>query len=221
MCGRFVLAATEEDIERTFDVQLDRFRPRYNIAPGQQIFVVASNGTSARCILEPIWGLRRRDSGLLINIRSETIAEKPAFRRFLHVGRCVVPASGFFEWSGDRRRQPYYITAEGMPLLGFAAVFAADNDIETGRAYYRCALLTRSADSSIAQLHDRMPVVVPLGVLDLWLSPECEATVALDAVLAAPDIPWRYYAVSKRVGSVANDDPSLLLPIEDEQQPLL
>lgn len=219
MCGRFALAASAEDIRLSFGVEVSELEPRYNIAPSQEVLLIASSRDGI-IATRSTWGIRRSDGGLLINIRSETAGEKPHFRRMLERGRCIVPASGFFEWAQRSTRQPYYVFAEDSPLIAFAAVCTSDTDPSSGMPMTRCAILTRAANERIAALHHREPVVVPFALLDHWLNPDITGTDALATILAMP-ARWRYHAVSSRVGRVSNDDPHLLDPIDEPEPPLL
>ncbi len=220
MCGRFALAASAEELHQCFGVDVARHLPRYNIAPSQQVLIVAATEEGIRA-KQSIWGIRRRDGGLLINIRSETACQKPHFRRLLDRGRCIVPASGFYEWSQQHRRQPFFVVAEGMPLIGFAGVVLSEFDTASGVAINRCAILTRAADGDLAALHHRVPVVVPHDLLDNWLTTDAHAEDVLAMLLTASPPRWRFYPVSHRVGRVSNDDRSLIEPLESPEPPLL
>ncbi|MCS7302671.1 MAG: SOS response-associated peptidase [Bacteroidota bacterium] len=220
MCGRFVLVASAEQIGKTFGVSAEHNVARYNIAPAQQILTIIA-AAGGRQIEWAWWGLRRHDGSLLINIRSETALTKPHFRRFLEQSRCLVPISGFYEWTGTKQRLPYYITAARHPLLGLAGVRVLDTDDETGQPIYRCAILTCAAIEPIAHLHPRMPLVVPSQLYDEWLNQTGDIGELLGRILDAPSLEWHYYRVSPRVGNVRNDDPSLIAPADDLQQSLL
>lgn len=217
MCGRFALAASKEELERSFDIQLEQYRPCYNIAPSQDILLIIA-ASERRHPVWCRWGLRRQDGSLLINIRSETIREKPLFRRLLDCQRGIVPITGFYEWA---RRKPYFITTEAVPLVGLAALYLDDQDYSTGEVVRRCAILTRAADPAIAHVHHRMPVIVPPAAYADWLSGGRDGSAALEAVLQTLLPPLRYYAVSAKVGNPANDDPSVIEPLEAHQRPLL
>jgi putative SOS response-associated peptidase YedK len=220
MCGRFALAASMEEVCQTFGVDRVQYRlPRYNIAPSQEILLVSHRNLRPTVDIG-IWGMRRHDGGLLINIRSETAHQKPSFRRLLEIGRCIVPASGFFEWSQSHKRQPYYIVAEDMPLVGLAALYTLEQDEERHATTVRCAILTRAAEGSIAALHHRVPLVVPFAMVDQWLHPESNGTQTLACIREARPPLWRFYPVSPRVGNVANDDERLLDPVDAAEPPL-
>lgn len=159
-----------------------------------------------------IWGLRRSDGGLLINIRSETAAGRPHIRRLLEHGRCIIPASGFYEWVGPK--QPYFLRTHSG-LMGFAGILVRERDPASGKLVLRSAILTRAADPTLAHLHNRMPVIVPRALYGDWLSPTFEGDDVLRHICAGGPIPLQWYRVSPRVGNVANDDPSLVEPSPD------
>ncbi|RMF32823.1 MAG: SOS response-associated peptidase [Chlorobiota bacterium] len=211
MCGRFALVATSNDIEQEFGVSGVGPIARYNIAPSQEILTIVADGL-ARAAMATIWGFRRSDGGLLINIRSETAAERPHIRRLLEHGRCIIPASGFYEWVGPK--QPYFLRPHSG-LMGIAGLLVRERDLAAGKLVLRSAILTRAADPTLAHLHGRMPVIVPRALYGDWLSPSFEGDDVLRHICAGEPIPLQWYRVSARVGNVANDDPSLLEPSTD------
>jgi putative SOS response-associated peptidase YedK len=211
MCGRFALVASSNDIEQEFGVSGVGPIARYNIAPSQEILTIVGKG-NARVAMASIWGLRRSDGGLLINIRSETAAGRPHIRRLLEHGRCIIPASGFYEWVGPK--QPYFLRTHSG-LMGFAGILVRERDPASGKLVLRSAILTRAADPTLAHLHNRMPVIVPRALYGDWLSPTFEGDDVLRHICAGGPIPLQWYRVSPRVGNVANDDPSLVEPSPD------
>lgn len=220
MCGRFTLSVSAEDLARLFALapsQVPPLLPRYNIAPTQPVVVVRTDRAGDREAVFMRWGLIpswARDpaiGGRMINARSETAAEKPAFRAAIRRRRCLVPADGFYEWRAEGRiKQPYYIhPAEGV-LLAIAGLWerwlAPDGgDIET------CTLLTTAANEAVAALHDRMPVILAPQDFSRWLDPAVTDPAAIADLLrpVAPDrLTWQ--PVSTRVNRVGEDDADLL-----------
>jgi putative SOS response-associated peptidase YedK len=214
MCGRFALVATSNELEEEFSVSGISSVARYNIAPNQEIILIAQDGDQ-RFVRVGVWGFRRHDGGLLINVRSETALERPHIRRLLDSARCIVPASGFYEWA--ERGRPFFLHTD-TPLIGFAGIVIREYDSSTGKHVLRTSILTRAADPSIMHLHERMPVVIPRALYHEWLSPQTNGETMLSRVLTAEHLTWHWYPVSPRVGNVANDDPSLVMPIEDTSQ---
>lgn len=231
MCGRFALIHTKEDIERFFAVAgVEAFPPRYNIAPTQPVLVVTvapdrpegSNlpGRDAvlmRWGLLPSWVKDPRDFPLLINARSETAATKNSFRAAMRHRRCIIPASGFYEWKRDkpsRRSQAYWIHTPGGAPVGFAGLHETWIG-KDGSEIYTCAILTTAAPADLAHIHDRVPV--PLAPEDYarWLDCRAYAPADVADLLATPEQGvLEAVAVSDRVNKVANSGPDLLEPVD-------
>lgn len=223
MCGRFTLSVSAGDLARLFDLEPSRIpplQPRYNIAPTQPVLVVRASRSSDREAVFMRWGLIpswARDpaiGGRMINARSETAADKPAFRAAIRRRRCLIPADGFYEWRPEGRvKQPYFLhPADGRPLAiaGLWERWAAPDggDIES------CALLTTAANAAVAALHDRMPVIVDPCDVERWLDPTLTDPVAVADLMrpAAPDrLTW--HPVSVRVNRVGEDDADLPRPV--------
>jgi putative SOS response-associated peptidase YedK len=182
MCGRFTLTASPEQLAELFDLpEAPVLEPRYNIAPTQPVGVVRLNPqTKAREWELVQWGLVpswAKDPGIgaqMINARAETVTEKPAFRSAFKRRRCLVPATGFYEWQKqEKRKQPYYITLrEGRP---FAIAGLWENwEGPDGSALATCTLLTTEANELMAAFHNRMPVIVAPEDYAMWLGPGAE-----------------------------------------------
>ena len=186
MCGRYALHANPEVIALQFSLDaLPELVPRYNVAPATEILVVRERRASfAR------WNLR----GRFVNLRAETVRAK--FRRS---GRCLVPASGFYEWrSAGGRKQPYYFFPRNEPLFGFAALWEHDT----------CSLITTEPDAVIRKVHDRMPLIVPREGYKAWLAGD-EALLEQRAEIEVVGHP-----VGMAVNAAANDSPKLIEPVE-------
>lgn len=186
MCGRYALHANPDVVALQFGLDSPpQFQPRYNIAPATDILVVRDHRAApAR------WGLR----GKLVNLRAETV-----LARFRTSGRCLVPASGFYEWKREgRRKQPYYFFPGSGALLALAAVWERDT----------CSLITTEPSAVVRAVHDRMPLIVPREGYAAWLAGD-------EAVLAAPpEIELRAHPVSMAVNQAAHDSPRLIEPVE-------
>lgn len=182
MCGRYALHANPDVIALQFGLDsAPQLQPRYNIAPMSDVLVVRNGAASlAR------WGLR----GKFVNLRTETVAS-----RFKNSGRCLVPASGFYEWKSEGgRRQPYYFFSADDPLLGFAALWERAT----------CTLITTKADAEVRKVHDRMPVIVAKQNYAAWLAGE----------EVPPQAALKCHPVSTAVNAAANDSPRLIEPVE-------
>lgn len=167
MCGRIVTIIPAEELRAIFDlIENPRTEPRYNVAPSQQIGVVRQSEGSAgnrfdylKWGLIPSWSKDAKIAAHTINARSETIAEKPAFRHAIKKQRCIVPVSGFYEWSHTgKEKEPHYIyLKDGSPIC-FAGIW--ENWVTPeGSPLETFSIITTEANDVIKQLHDRMPVI--------------------------------------------------------------
>ncbi|TYO60848.1 SOS response-associated peptidase [Bradyrhizobium hipponense] len=224
MCGRFVITSAPAALRQLFGyIEQPNFPPRYNVAPTQPIPVVlVENGARhfrlMRWGLLPSWVKDPREFTLLINARSETVLEKPAFKNAIRRRRGLIPADGYYEWKAiDGRKQPFFIRrADGEPL-GFAALFetwAGPN----GEELDTVAIVTAPAGEDLVALHDRVPVTISPRDFERWLDSRSDEVDDVLPLMAAPrsgEFAW--HPVSTRVNRVANDDDQLLLPISAEE----
>ena len=223
MCGRYASTLPPEMMQELFATlnRLDLI-PRYNVAPTQPVAAIWEESNRreahfARWGLVPRWVKDPREFPLLINARVETMVEKPAFRDALKHGRCIIPASGYYEWrtNPDKSKQPFYITlADGQPmaLAGLYAVWSGPEGEEVDTV----ATITVPANPQLAVIHDRMPAILRGDAIDQWL--DVRGTAAKDAYqLALPleDGALKFHPVSTRVNSARMDDPGLIEPVND------
>jgi putative SOS response-associated peptidase YedK len=194
------------------------YRPRYNIAPTDPHWVVRVRYED-RELLPAKWGLVNswakdaRRAAMQINARAETVASLSPFRDAFRRRRCIVPADGFFEWTGTKdARQPLWFHREDGGLLLFAGLYETWQP-EGGERQRTFTIVTTRANALMAPVHDRMPVILPDDALDDWLDPRHEDIDALSKLLApAPEGLLVATPVSARVNSVKNDDPACLEP---------
>ena len=225
MCGRFTQKLSPREVYDLYGViepppSFAR-KPRYNGAPSQDFAVCRVDDGGRRHIAELRWGLVPswwKDAGAgppLINARTETIREKRVFADAFRERRCLVPASGWFEWQGPGpARQPYYLAlADGSPL-SLAAVWerweAREQVIES------FTILTTPAAAELVDIHHRQPAIVAPEWFADWLDPSTPARQLLDHLSAAHSGPYERRAVSARVNSVRNDDPDILRPVGEQ-----
>ena len=211
MCGRYALTTPPDVLAALFELtKLPALKPRYNIAPTQSVPIVRDGPdggremTVVRWGLIPSWAKDPAISGRMINARSETASEKPAFRAAFRHRRCIVPADGFYEWRKlDGGKQPYYIgRADGRPMALAGLWESWTNHENAGEMIESCAILTTSANETISELHDRMPVILEPESIAAWLNPAAEGTAALAELLepAAAGV-LEFFPVSRRVNS--------------------
>jgi putative SOS response-associated peptidase YedK len=219
MCGRFVIDLSPDLVATFFGLAATPdLPPRYNVAPTQLVPVIRSGPDGARQLallrwgLVPSWAKDIRDG--LINARSETIHEKPAFRQAFRQRRCIIPANGFFEWKrSEGKKVPYFVRmADGAPMP-FAGIWEAWRSPE-GQVLETCAILTTAANSTVAPIHDRMPVILHPNEFGLWLDREQHDPATLMPLLTPyPSDCLVVYPVSTLVNSVANDRLECIAPL--------
>jgi putative SOS response-associated peptidase YedK len=222
MCGRFVLEGTEVGIVDWFrvDVIAEHMQFGYNLAPSMNVPVIAENKDGRRELRTMTWGLRKvwqKPGGAPppINARVEGIADKPTFRDSIKKRRCIVPASGYYEWQGEKgHKQPYYLHLKNDPYFGFAGLWDAFKD-DQEEWVISFAIVTTTPAESIAGIHNRMPVILHRDDEGTWLSLDLTDPDAVLPLLKPYDSEaLEAFPVSTRVGSVANNDPGLIEPIE-------
>lgn len=216
MCSRYFLDADGNIIAYTFRVPVNEaLRKRFNIAPTQQAPVVRVDREGNRELvplrwgLVPFWAKDLKIGTTMINARSEGIESKPAFREAVKSRRCIVPATGFFEWQGERpgRKQPFAITVPEMPVFGFAGLWERWKPEKDAEPVETFTIVTTDANEAVARIHDRMPVILPMGSVDTWLTGPPDAARALlkpyeGAIALRP--------VSTFVSNVNNEGPECL-----------
>ncbi|OGF56915.1 MAG: hypothetical protein A2Z21_07380 [Candidatus Fraserbacteria bacterium RBG_16_55_9] len=221
MCGRFSLTRSDrDDIEGEFGVPVpEEHRPRYNIAPTQEVLVLLSDGgvrrmEAFRWGLIPSWAKDPRIGHKLINARAETLFEKPSFRSAARGRRCLVLADGFYEWRTTAKgKVPVYIRLKSKRPFGFAGLWESWTSPE-GRTVKTCAIVTTHANELMKPIHERMPVIVPKEMEATWLSPEIQAEKDLKEILQPyPAEQMETYEVLRLVNSPGNDLPECVEPL--------
>ncbi|MBW2522981.1 MAG: SOS response-associated peptidase [Deltaproteobacteria bacterium] len=224
MCGRFTLTIHQfesvlEALDATIEaVHLDSYRPRYNIAPGTEHWMLRSE-EGRRSIVPARWGLVPRwakDPNVgykMINARAETLAERPAYRDAFRKRRCVLPADGFYEWHGDKgNRRPIWFSPSDGPLLLMAGLFEGWQHRQRDETLTTFTIITTAASPPVAEVHHRMPALLAPEQVEAWLvgdrPGELLRPARPGALVAKP--------ASRRVNSPANDDPSCLEPDDEE-----
>ena len=199
MCGRYTLACPDQDslirglpFDAFSETRIE-FRPRYNVTPGQRSPVVYLR-SGKPVLTDALWGVTRSGGGLAINARSETAASTALFRNAFVDGRCLVPADGFLEWRKEGRiNQPYLFRRTDGNLFVMAGLW------QDGRY----VVLTRDSEGAVAEIHDRMPVLLEGADAQQWLT---QGKLADPPKLTST-------AVSPRINRTENDDPSCLAPV--------
>lgn len=226
MCGRYTLSVAHEALARAFlaefsDEVKQSLNPRYNIAPGGGIVAVLEDrdkggrrGEVLQWGLVPGWARDPAISARLTNARSETLFEKPAFRDAIRYRRCLVPASGFYEWDRSRSpRQPWYFHPVGVDFMAIAGIWEYWLH-PSGSEILSVALITRPADAVVGEIHDRMPLVLPANTWQAWLS-TTDPRPDLPGLQVAQDSRIRFlsHPVSTAVNKTGSQAASLIDPI--------
>lgn len=215
MCGRFALHAHPDVIALQFELgQVPALAPRYNIAPSAEVLIVrgaAQNTRSAALVrwgLVPHWAKDATIGAKLNNARAETAAVKPSFRDAYRKRRCLVPASGYYEWRAEGKvKQPYYIHPSESTLCAFAGLWESWNG--PGGPLETCAILTTDANEKLALIHDRMPVIIAPDHYGRWLDHRPENEVA-DLLRPCADGDIETYPVDRAVSNARNESPELI-----------
>ena len=209
MCGRFTLRTPAHRLAEAFGVrELPNLRPRYNIAPSQDVVAIrrAAEGRELALLrwgLIPFWAKDAAIGNRMINARAETVAEKPAFRAAFRRRRCLIAADGFYEWrkTDGGAKQPYYIRLADDAPFAFAGLWERwappDDD-----AVESCTLITTAANDLLKPIHDRMPVILAPSDHDAWLDAEAPSAEALLRPYPADDM------IAVPIGRLVNDPRS-------------
>lgn len=223
MCGRYQLVVPADELAALFGIfeAPEPYMPRYNIAPTQPIHVVhlAPDGTRRADLMRwgllPSWVKDPKAFPLIINGRSETAAQKPAFRNALRRRRVLVPASGFYEWAREgAQKQPYLFSPDKpIALAGVYETWMGPN----GEEMDTVAVLTAEAVGVPAEYHDRMPLSVPTQNFSAWLDKANDN--AADALELTERAAFEARPVSKRLSNARNEGPGLLDPDDDASKP--
>ena len=237
MCGRYVNVASDSDLSSEFDVEevLDEDPGRsWNVAPTDAVRIVVQRparqgGTTesvrqlrtARWGLVPSWSRDRKGGARMINARIETVTQKPAFKTAAARRRCLVPALGYYEWQRtDEGKIPHFLHDPDGGLLAMAGLYElwrdpALPDGDPKRWLLTCTIITQQATDLLGEIHDRNPVVVPPELRTQWL--DCSSGEAVTASLLLERVPearLEPYVVSAAVGSVKNNGPELIEPVD-------
>ena len=213
MCGRFVINANKDEMIEVFDIhhsRLPAFQANFNIPPSTQIPIVYKPGNarilgSAYWGLIPSWAKDKSFASHTFNARSETVSKKPSFRNAYKRQRCLIPATGYYEWekiienNKIARKQPYWIGRKDKTMFAFASLYENWTDTETGELVESCTVITKEAYPSMQHIHSRMPVILPPEYHQLWLNAATEEFPMIE------EDELDFYLIEKAVGSPHNN----------------
>jgi len=236
VCGRFVSSSSADAISKFFGASFEgeALPANYNVAPTQDVLAVVADASSDRTLqpfhwgLVPSWAKDMKIGSRMINARSETLGEKPAFKGLFKKHRLLIPMDGFYEWqpgvsggpltkAGKPAKQPMFIHRADGQLLAVAGLWATWRDRAAGPDapwLHSCTIITTSANSTMAPVHDRMPVLLSVDDWQQWLDPTNGDTAALQQLLVpAPDDVLVMHPVSTAVNNARNSGERLIEPV--------
>jgi putative SOS response-associated peptidase YedK len=222
VCNRYRLTHSKQYLAERFDASNEiEGRPRYNIAPTQPVLTVREKDgqksrqfTTMRWGLIPSWAKDMSIGTRTLNARSETVTTTPAFRDSILTKRCLIPADGFYEWRKmGSVKQPYCFEVCEGDVFAFAGLWAEWKSPE-GQIIDSCTILTTAPNSLVADIHDRMPVIVTPEKYDLWLDPDVKDFEAIRDILKPYDSSLMHrYPVSTKLNDSRNDDAESAAPV--------
>lgn len=226
MCGRFTQERPASELAEIFAAEplADELGARYNVAPTDDAFVVVQREerravTAYRWGLVPHWSTDTKGASRMFNARAETITASPAFREAFKRRRCIVPVDSFYEWKREGAvRQPYRVTRDDGRPLALAGLWAGWRDPETDQVRRTFTIVTTTPNDAMADLHDRMPVVLEKSTWDRWLfdgraGPPVDEAELLAMFQPTDTIPLRIYPVNRYVNDVRRDGSELIEPL--------
>lgn len=224
MCGRFSLTITFEELMERYGASLviEPFHePRYNIAPTQMIPAVINDGERNRLGqlkwgLTPSWAKDESMASKMINARSDTLLERPSFKKLVFRKRCLIPADSFYEWKTvNGKKQPIRFTLKDGGVFSMAGLYDTWRCQESGREIHTCTIITTSPNALIKEVHDRMPVILRKEDERKWLDRNnADVGQLLSLLVPYSEEEMRGYPVSPIVGNVRNDRPECIEEVE-------
>jgi len=227
MCGRYALSAAISDIAQEFSTNSApelSLPADWNIKPTNDVYIIknqaieiASWGMIAHWSKSDDEAVKSQSSA--INARSESVHEKPTFKSAFRSNRCLLPATGYYEWASElgkyKTKQPIYISRDDNKLLAFTGIFQSWTS-PSGRVIQSVAIITRQAVGQLALVHSRMPVFLPRDRWADWMNPKINDVERIRSLMdvPTPDANLRFHPVSSAVNSIAGSGPGLIEPIE-------
>ena len=221
MCGRYTMAVPADTIRRLFELgEVPDLPPRYNIAPSQMIPAVVQPQGGPRQFrvlkwgLVPFWAKDPSIGNRMINARSESAGEKPAFRAAMKYRRCLLPADGFYEWKKTPSgKQPLYVQRADGELFALGGLWESWESPQ-GEVIDSATILTTTSNALLREVHDRMPVIIPREHFGRWLDPARHDPAELvDLLQPYPPERMKMTPVSRTVNSPVNETPECVRPV--------
>jgi putative SOS response-associated peptidase YedK len=217
MCGRFTARYTWREVHDLYDLggAARNLQAHYNIAPTDMVEVVRAAGGGANELVPMRWGLvpwwwkkQLKQLPASFNARAETVADKPMFRDAFKRHRCIIPASGYYEWvKKPDGKQPYFITGADGAVLSFAGLWDRWKNPETGEHMTSCTIIVTDANALTRHIRDRMPAVLDRADIGAWLS----GAAGVELLRSAAEDRLRMWPVSRRVNKTGTGDDDATL----------
>lgn len=219
MCGRFAIEPPLAHFQRSLGINLDDVTPRYNVAPSEKIPIIRTATGGGYEVVEVEWGLipfwseTRAFKFDTINAKVERVQTAPSYREPFKKRRCLVPASGFYEWQKiGARKQPWYISdADGLGMA-FAGLWDRWHDQAPGESVDSCTIIVGPPNDLLNPIHERQPCIIQPEHYEDWLDPDAPAAYLMTLLLPIPPELLRAWPVSPAVGNVRNQGPDLIAP---------
>jgi putative SOS response-associated peptidase YedK len=227
MCGRYALSAMISDIAEEFSTNSApgiSLPADWNIKPTNDVYIIKNQAIEIAS-----WGMiahwsksddeAAKSQSSAINARSESVHEKPTFKSAFRSNRCLLPATGYYEWASElgkyKTKQPIYISGDDNKLLAFTGIFQSWTS-PSGKVIQSVAIITRQAVGQLALVHSRMPVFLPRERWQDWMNPKINDVERIRSLMdvPTPDANLRFHPVSSAVNSIAGSGPGLIEPIE-------
>ena len=230
MCGRYALSAAISDIAQEFSTNSApelSLPADWNIKPTNDVYIIKNQAIEIAS-----WGMiahwsksddeAAKSQSSAINARSESVHEKPTFKSAFRSNRCLLPATGYYEWASElgkyKTKQPIYISRDDNKLLAFTGIFQSWTS-PSGRVIQSVSIITRQAVGQLALVHSRMPVFLPRDRWADWMNPKINDVAKIRSLMDIPnpDANLGFHPVSSAVNSIAGSGPGLIEPIELEE----
>ncbi len=222
MCGRFQLSVKGRHISERFNIEVfdEFYKPNYNCAPSQKLPVITNEEPGRLSYFKwgliPFWAKDPEIGFKMINARSESITEKPAFKNAFKKRRCLIPANGFYEWRKDANKTPFRIFLKSEELFAMAGIWEVWKDAEE-RPVHTFSILTTSPNKLMESIHNRMPVILPMESEEAWMK-ENDQTVLINMLKPFDENKMSAYSISKKINSPANNHKQLVIPVDEPEQ---
>jgi putative SOS response-associated peptidase YedK len=220
MCGRYGLTVDTSKLQERFETSntLPDLQPHYNIAPTQELPVIVRHSPNSMTLMQwgliPSWSKEPKVSYSTINARAENLLKSSVYKKPFQSQRCLVPASGFYEWQQTSDgKQPYYIHLQDTDVFAFAGLYDIWRD-KKGHELHSYTIITTTPNDLVASIHNRMPVILRRDDENVWLDQDADPARLLSLLTAYPADEMSAYRVSTWVNSPSNDSPQVLEPLE-------